>query len=502
MTQSGVSARRVPTGWAALGRHPALLLGGIFVFLLLLTLFLYGEVLSYSMLGHDSYPIIAAARIENTADALGTFSEELMDGRYPKGHFYRPVLNLSIAMDYALYGLAPLGYHLTDLLLITVAAFLLLLLVRRFAFEGAMLVGLFAGFFLICHPVLLNILPVPARRGDTLAVVFLLAALLSSTTRRAIPALVGTGVFSLLAVGAKETGALAVPLILLLSLARSRRPGADLPRALLAALPAAAAVIVFIIARHAVIGGLGGHRTLTSGAVVEVVGNTLVLFVRNAVLPRAFDLPLLRGPEGLWIVLALLLAGGLLVIRGASRIGLTVFSLIWMLLSLGIHGFSGMFQPWYVIHMVVPLALLFGLLGMETWRSLRSARSTVGRVCAAALACLLLLLLVGNIRDTSVFCDHPEWRVMTESSGTFLNELRGRLEGLVEGEVTVETPLPFVAPTTPGSPIFIATGLADYSVEAWAQMAFSAKRIRVASPSPTAPHPRSGEIVVYVQRRR
>jgi hypothetical protein len=186
------------------------------------------------------------------------------------------------------------------------------------------------------------------------------------------------------------------------------------------------------------------------------------------------------------------------VIRGASQIRLVVFSLIWMLLSLVIHGFSGMLQPWYVVHMVVPFALLFGLLGAETWRSLRSARSTVGRMPAAVLACLLLLLLVGNVRHASAFYDHPEWRIMTERSEAFLNELKVQLAGLDEGEVTVETPLPFLATPVPGSPIFMATGLADYSVEAWAEMAFPAKRIRVASPTAAAPRPQGGEILVHV----
>ncbi|HEY5659002.1 MAG TPA: hypothetical protein VIY27_14540, partial [Myxococcota bacterium] len=91
----------------------------------------YGDVLDLGLLGHDVYPMIAASRIQSASDLVGTFSEPLMDGRFPKGDFYRPVTNLSFALDYALWGLTPFGYHLTDLLIFVANGALLCAFTRR-----------------------------------------------------------------------------------------------------------------------------------------------------------------------------------------------------------------------------------------------------------------------------------------------------------------------------------------------------------------------------------
>jgi hypothetical protein len=91
---------------------------------------------------------------------------------------------------------------------------------------------------------------------------------------------------------------------------------------------------------------------------------------------------------------------------------------------------------------------------------------------------------------------------MTTKSEAFLNELRTRLDGLDEGAVTVESPLPFVARPVPGSPVFMATGLADYSVQSWAEMAFPTKRVRVVPAAQAAPRNQRGEIVVSVHLER
>ena len=64
-------------------------------------------VLDLELMGWDSYPIIAASRAEGPGGLLGSFTEELMDGRHPGGRFYRPVTNLSFALDHASSGLDP-----------------------------------------------------------------------------------------------------------------------------------------------------------------------------------------------------------------------------------------------------------------------------------------------------------------------------------------------------------------------------------------------------------
>ena len=88
-------------------------------------------VLGLALLGWDSYPLILAGRMQSAAEFAATFSEELMDGAYPLGHFWRPVVHLSFGVDYALGGLEPFRYHATSLVLHGLNAALFYLRARR-----------------------------------------------------------------------------------------------------------------------------------------------------------------------------------------------------------------------------------------------------------------------------------------------------------------------------------------------------------------------------------
>jgi hypothetical protein len=113
-------------------------------------------------MGGDTFTIIQTARIHDFGDLVGNVTEELMDGRAQRGHYYRPLLNLSFALDYALWGINPLGYHLSDVGLLLVNALLLAVLARRFFGPGAALAGVIAAIAFTLHPLHLEVLCVPA----------------------------------------------------------------------------------------------------------------------------------------------------------------------------------------------------------------------------------------------------------------------------------------------------------------------------------------------------
>ena len=62
------------------------------------------RVPAFPLLGFDSYPEILTSRILDLDDFIGTFTEQTSEDFYPSA-FYRPVLNLSLAADYALKSL-------------------------------------------------------------------------------------------------------------------------------------------------------------------------------------------------------------------------------------------------------------------------------------------------------------------------------------------------------------------------------------------------------------
>ena len=104
-------------------------------------------VLETSLLGYDGYVAILTSRVRNLADFVGTFTEVMMDGRLWAGDFYRPMGNLFLAFDYAVWGIDPFGYQLTSLLLWGATVGLLYALMRKMlgsnAWLGATLAVLF-----------------------------------------------------------------------------------------------------------------------------------------------------------------------------------------------------------------------------------------------------------------------------------------------------------------------------------------------------------------------
>ena len=57
------------------------------------------SLLELELLGWDSYPMIVAGRVTGFGELIGTFGEELMDGRYPLGRFWRPMAHLAFVLD-------------------------------------------------------------------------------------------------------------------------------------------------------------------------------------------------------------------------------------------------------------------------------------------------------------------------------------------------------------------------------------------------------------------
>ena len=90
----------------------------------------FAQTHSYGLFGFDSYPILLTSRVQNLHDLLGIFTEELMDGRF-EGRFYRPILNLSFALDAAIWKLNPLGFQLTNAILFGAAIAVTWILARR-----------------------------------------------------------------------------------------------------------------------------------------------------------------------------------------------------------------------------------------------------------------------------------------------------------------------------------------------------------------------------------
>jgi hypothetical protein len=388
----------------------------VLALLLAATIAAYRPYLALGHLGWDTYPLILTSRIAGASDLVGAFREELMDGRYPHGRFYRPVTSLSLGLDHAIWGLDPAGYHRTDLGLLLACTLGVALLGRRLLGPGAG--ALAAALFFALHPVHVETLPVAARRADSLALLFTLIALASgrkparsepkaSEVHPDLPQAsevhqdrlsgwhpgLRTSVCALsaaLAVGSKESGVAVVPLLIALGFAEAS-PADGWARvrvaARVAAFPALAVALALLL-RTAVLGGIGGHpgSSLLAGA-----GRGLAVAPHYAFL-LLMPQPLVRDPtlaRGIVAAAATALAFAFLrLARGPDARRVLLVSSVWLLTSLWLTGVSGEVASWYALAFLPAFALLVGALVDGAARCARE-----GRRAGAALGALLVLLV-------------------------------------------------------------------------------------------------------------
>jgi len=468
----------------------------------------YRSVFALPHLGWDTWPMIATARIESGADFAGTFTEKLMDGRYPLGDFYRPMTNLSVALDHALWGTDPFGYHVTDFAILVGSAVLTGLFVQRlFASRAA---AVLAALVFVLHPVHWESLPVTARRADTLSVFFVLLWCValprpkeSSEARRAwLPAL-GVFVTALAAVAAKETGALVVALT---AAAWIFPPGGVARRRLVpATIATLAAVGLFVAARTAVLGGLGGHgeSSIASGfrdgpGLIDEFG-ALLLVPQPWFGDPASDAWLVVG-----VAVALVVAWGIgLTGRAPARSGSTGpglrlaglgFLCVWLAAVLVLTGMSGELRSWYSIPFL-PIFCGFvgaGLAGAVGCAARSRALATVAAGLALAAACVPL-------RFSGLWQDYPEWRQIGSALNAFFAQAQASLATANPGQaVQVPVPPAFLSAGPERVGVKAASGIEDYGVQAWVDVVHPDRSIRVhhARRGPTRQSP--GEILLVL----
>ncbi len=457
----------------------------------------YRFALPLEHVGWDTWPLIAAHRAADASELAAVLGDELMGGRYPHGRFHRPTTQLSFALDHAARGLEPGGYHAADVALLSALALAFAWLATRWLGRTA---GALAGaVWLALHPVWVEIVPVSARRSETLALLLVAAALIAwprpaDGRRRLREGLAAA--LSGLALGAKETGAIALPLLLTASwlLDPPTSDGRARSRNALRRMAAPAAVCALVVlARLAVLGGLGGHpgSSLVS-AVSDLLGTTLH-FTAAVLLPQgrwAF--------VGEWTVgaaAAVLAAAALaMLLRRADPAHRRVlgFAALWLVLAGAITAVSGERRSWYGTLFLPPVALLLGAAidaGIANWRSRRPS--------SAALLALAAGLGLASLAYTPLARDYDEWSRIGRRQADYLARVADAARTTPIGGVAVVEGLPRREPRRGAVGVHEASGIAAYGVRAWAELALGEPPVRVVAVRPGgAPEPKAGVVTL------
>jgi hypothetical protein len=434
------------------------------------------QSLALGHLGWDTWPLIASSRIETAGDWRDVLGRELMAGRYPHGRFHRPLTTLSFAVDRALFGLAPPGYHATDLALLLAGTLALAAFGRRLLGPGEG--ALAAAWLFAWHPLHVETLPVASRRGDPLALFFVLCALVLAPRagvrapwRAALCALAAA-----CAVASKETGVLVLPLLFVLCFVEAPAGSRRLREAARASAPAAAAVLLVLLARTFVLAGLGGHPDSSLFAGLARGLALAPLYLEQLVMPQ--PLFAARGfARGVALASAALLGLALLRLSGAGEMRRTLLlGAAWLAFALWLTGISGELASWYALVLLPPFALLFGALVDAALRLARDRRRRAAALCAA----LLVLLALEALRYTPLLHAYREWPLVSARCEAFLARVRDAASGARAGDVLAVPGIPLGLATPLGRVgVRSAMGLAEYSVEAWAELALPGPPLRV-----------------------
>jgi hypothetical protein len=232
-----------------------------------LTLVAYARFLVTGFGGTDSLPLIETSRFSSLQDAALLFTRPVMAGtRFVGGEVvYRPFVSATFGLDYAIWGLQPIGYHLTNLVLHLAATlgmlWLLTLVGLRFwaALAGTAVFAL--------HPLVVATVPVIARRDSIVpALTFIFATCLLLVAQRAcgqrrLFAWLGASLLGVLALLSKESAFVAVAILPVFLVGARFAAGASVRHALgavVCAVPLVIAAAVIFAVRNAVLGGLGG----------------------------------------------------------------------------------------------------------------------------------------------------------------------------------------------------------------------------------------------------
>jgi tetratricopeptide (TPR) repeat protein len=235
----------------------------------------YANALDGAFVFDDEVSIVENSSIRKLwplADVLATKAE---GGRT---HDSRPLLNLSLAIDYAVHGLWRPGFRIVNLAIHFVNTLLVFDVARRILRvtglneRDASLLAAITSLLWAVHPLHTAVNTYVIQRAESLAACFILTAFdaaIVALSRGSLAAAATAGLVAVLGATAKETTVSILPLVLAFDWAfRDRRPPAGCDRRVRPMLYVGLAlnpVVIFGLAE--VLGGRGGSAGLTTASV-------------------------------------------------------------------------------------------------------------------------------------------------------------------------------------------------------------------------------------------
>lgn len=291
----------------------------------ILTFIVYFNTLANGFVWDDGYTIVNNRLLDNINDIPRLFlAEDAFEGM--KSGCYRPFTYVTFALDRALWGLDPAGFHLISLMLHISVAIAFYLLINRLFKDN--LLAFSAALLFAIHPVnseTVNFLS--GGRNTLLSALFILLSFIFYIDHRPIASIAcfGISMFS------KEF-AILFPAMLVFHdramLKERKGPGNYLPFL--------AVIALYLLARGLVINGAGPLEIHELANRLMLVPELALRHLRIVVLPLGLKVPYaIRLPQGFDLRVAGPLAGSLFLVFAVYRFRThktVLFSAFWFLL--------------------------------------------------------------------------------------------------------------------------------------------------------------------------
>ena len=272
-----------------------------------LTIIIFGNTLKNGFVYDDSAYVVNNYHIRNFSyfpsyfTSLQTYQSTAAEGQFK---VYRPLVTATFAIDYAIWGLNPMGYHLTNILLhwlVSVVVYIFFAML----FANPLVAMISAVFFLI-HPVQVEAVSWISGRGNMLYALFTLLTLIEwirylRCTR--MKYIFTAFLCYTIALFSKETAFSTIPLMILIAVFLSHVTSRK--HILTVLIPFAVISTFYLLLRATVIGGIsqrtiwGGSYNSTIATMTKVIlmyWSKLLIPIKLNVLPQVTIIRSLLSP--------------------------------------------------------------------------------------------------------------------------------------------------------------------------------------------------------------
>ncbi|MFH1339028.1 MAG: tetratricopeptide repeat protein [Candidatus Omnitrophota bacterium] len=149
--------------------------GYIYLFLLIVCVLVYADALNNGFLFDDKFFIVQNPYIRDIRFLPQLFRTDIFHFSPSGSSYYRPLQALSYTLDYFFWGLNPLGYRLTNIVIHSLNSFLVYLLIY-FIFKDK-IPALLTGILFCIHPVQAGVVTIIGGRSNILEMMFMLSSL-------------------------------------------------------------------------------------------------------------------------------------------------------------------------------------------------------------------------------------------------------------------------------------------------------------------------------------